>query len=246
MAESSTVLVIGGTRGTGLLAASYLLEKGHRVRALARNATRAKQVLGSRAEVVKGDVTRAESLPPALEGIEQIIYTAGVTHRPAGEAIVKATVYDGVQNTIAAARATGFQGRFVLMGALGTTRGSPLSLGLNLIKGNTLRWRHRAEDALRRSGLDYTIVHAGILTDAPRGQHAVEIGQAHRRMWPWTRIGRADAAEVLVRSLSHPSARNTTFDAIWSRERLAWDEMFRALRSDSCAADQDPAAVARH
>lgn len=243
MAKPDRVLVIGATRGTGRLAAGLLLEKGYRVRALARDAARAKQALSGSVEIVQGDVTLAASLAPAMEGIDHLVYTAGVTHRPAGEAIVKATVYEGVLNAIAAAKTAGFDGRFVLMGALGTTRGSPLSFLLNLIKGNTLRWRHRAEEALRRSGLDYTIVHAGILTDAPPGRHAVDLGQAHRRMWPWTRIGRADAAEVLVRSLAHPGGRNTTFDALWGGAGSGWDEMFRGLRADPDAADDGPAVL---
>lgn len=237
MAEPDRVLVIGATRGTGRLATARLLEEGYRVRALARDPVRAEQALGGAVEIVHGDVTQAASLTPAMEAVHHIIYTAGVTHRPAGEAIVRATVYDGVLNTIAAAGTAGLRGRFVLMGALGTTRGSPLSFILNLIKGNTLRWRHRAEEALRNSGLDYSIVHAGILTDAPLGRRAVELGQTHRRMWPWTRIGRADAAEVLVRSVVQSAARNATFDAVWGGAERGWDERFRGLRADPGVSD---------
>lgn len=231
------VLVIGATRGTGYLIAQRLRDEGTRVRVLARSGARARELFDGWAEVFEGDVTQAETLAPAVAEVDHIIYTAGVTRRPAGEAVVKATVHDGVLNTIAAAKAAGFTGRFLLMGAIGTTRGSPLSLLLNLIKGNTLRWRRRAEEALRRSGLEYTIVHAGILTDAPGGQRAVEIGQEGHRMLPRYRISRADAAEVFVRALHHPSARDTTFDAVWARNGLArdWDELFRELKPDDRA-----------
>lgn len=245
MEAGKPVLMIGATRGTGQLAAHRLLQEGYDVRVLARDAARARQVLGASIEIVQGDVTRLASLTPAVERVAHIIYTAGVTRRPAAEALVKATEYEGVRNTIAAAGEAGFAGRFLLMGAVGTTRGSPLSFVLNLIKGNTLRWRRRAEEALRRSGLDYTIVHAGILTDAPKGRRAVEIGQAHHRMWPWYRIGRADAAEVLVQALRRPETRNTTFDAVWtgSGSERGWDEMFRALKVD---ADTAGVGVSRH
>lgn len=245
MGAGKRVLVIGATRGTGQFVAERLLQEGYQVRVLARDAARARQVLGASIEIVQGDVTRLASLTPAVERVDHIIYTAGVTRRPAAEALVRATEYDGVRNTITAAGEAGFAGRFLLMGAVGTTRGSPLSFVLNLIKGNTLKWRRRAEQALRRSGLDYTIVHAGILTDAPKGRRAVELSQTHRRMWPWTRIGRADAAEVLVRSLAQPGSRNATFDAIWGRAGPAWDEMFRELRADPDVADGDSAVLAR-
>lgn len=234
MQARERVLVIGATRGTGHLAATLLLEGGTGVRVLARSTTRAQQLFGGRAEVIHGDVTRPGTLIPPVMDVDHIIYTAGVTRRPAGEAIVKATIYEGVLNTIAAAKAAEFAGRFLLMGAIGTTRGSLLSFLLNLIKGNTLRWRHRAEEALRRSGLEYTIVHAGILTDAPGGQRAVDIGQAHYPMRLRYRIGRADVAEVLVRALRHPNARNTTFDAVWAQTGGArnWDQLFRSLYPD--------------
>jgi uncharacterized protein YbjT (DUF2867 family) len=234
MQSAERVLVIGATRGTGYLIAQRLLDEGSRVRVLARNGARAQKRFGGRAEVVEGDVTRPETLAPAVEEVDRIVYTAGVTRRPAGEAIVKATEYDGVLHTIEAAKAAGFRGRFLLMGAIGTTRASPLAFLLNLIKGNTLRWRRRVEEALRKSGLEYTIIHAGILTDAPGGQRAVEIGQTHVPMRPRYRISRADVAEVFVRALRHPGARNATFDAVWARNRLAreWEELFRDLEPD--------------
>jgi uncharacterized protein YbjT (DUF2867 family) len=237
MGAGERVLVVGATRGTGRLVAQRLVQEGYRVRVLARDPARATRVLGEGVEVIAGDVTQPVSLVPAVERVDHIIYTAGVTRRPAPEALVKATEYDGVRNTIAAAGEVGFAGRFVLMGAVGTTRGSPLSFVLNLIKGNTLRWRRRAEEALRHSGLDYTIVHAGILTDAPRGRRAVEIGQAHHRMWPWYRIARADAAEVLVQALRQSDACNTTFDAVATGgSARSWDEMLRGLKADADAA----------
>lgn len=235
MRRSERVLVIGATRGTGYLIAQRLLDEGMQVRVLARDGVGARGLFEGRAEVCEGDVTKSERVGRAVQGVDHIVSTAGVTRRRAGEATVKAVVYDGVLNTIAAAQAAaGLPGRFLLMGAIGTTRGSPLSWFLNLIKGNTLQWRRRAEEALRRSGLEYSIVHAGILTDAPGGTRAVEIGQAHHAMYPWLRIGRADVAEVCVQALHHPNARNVTFDAVWARGGHVQElgALFDGLRPD--------------
>jgi uncharacterized protein YbjT (DUF2867 family) len=237
MRQGDRVLVTGATGGTGRLLVRRLLENGQNVRALVRDRGRAADAIAQGAEIFEGDVTRPDTLGPAIEGVDHIVYAAGVTRRMAGEAIVKATVHDGVLHTIEVARDAGFDGRFVIMGAMGTTRGSPLSLGLNLIKGNTLKWRRRAEDALRRCGLDYSIVHAGILVDAESRSHGIVLGQPPGRMWPWTRISRADAAEVLVQTLRHAEARNTTFDAVWRGSSRKWHQLFAELRSDSEPAD---------
>jgi uncharacterized protein YbjT (DUF2867 family) len=168
-----------------------------------------------------------------MSGVDHVVLTVGVTKRPAGERLVKATEYDGTLNVLDAARAAGLRGRFVYMSAVGTTTSSALSVLLNLIKGNTLRWRRRAEERIRASGLAYTIVHAGILRDAPAGRRPVEIGQRGYPMALRYRIGRADVADVIVRALRHPRAANTTFDAVWGRGRgpTRWETAFAALAS---------------
>src|SRR5262245_4238026 len=61
------VLVIGGTRGTGLLIARLLAKRGDAVRVLARNPTRAKGVLPGGVDIVGGDVTNAETLRSPME-----------------------------------------------------------------------------------------------------------------------------------------------------------------------------------
>jgi RHS repeat-associated protein len=63
-------------------------------------------------EVVVGDITKADTLPDAIKDVDHVIFTAGVTQRPAGERLTSATEYDGVKNAITTARKTGFNGRF--------------------------------------------------------------------------------------------------------------------------------------
>src|SRR5687768_10482097 len=111
------VLVIGGTGGTGRRIVERLIPGGYVVRVLARNAEAARAVLPPDVEIVSGDLTRPETLPPALADVTHVIFTAGVTRPPAGEALVRATVYDGVRNTLAAMQAVGTPGRFLYMTA---------------------------------------------------------------------------------------------------------------------------------
>ena len=213
------VLVIGATQGTGYQIASRLLQEGYRVRGLARNEAKAKRTLSSRVEVVVGDITKADTLPDAVKDVDHVIFTAGVTQRPAGERLITATEYEGVKNAITAARNTGFKGRFLYMTSIGVTKYSLAATLLNLIKRNTLKWRRFAEDEIRRSGLDYTIVRAGFLTNGPGGRRAIEVSQ---RVYPLAlkyRISRADVAETFVQALKHPQTRRTTFEVVWGRAR---------------------------
>jgi len=102
--QDQVVLVIGGTRGTGLLIVESLARDGYRVRALARNPGQAAPRLGSAAEVVPGDVTRPETLPAAVKDVTHLIFTAGVAVGPARERLIVATEYEGVRNALASAR----------------------------------------------------------------------------------------------------------------------------------------------
>ena len=82
------------------------------------------------------------------------------------------------------------------------------------MKGNTLVWRRRAEDAIRRSGLDYTVVQTGMLVNRPAGQHRLQITQAPLPQSVRHRIARADVAQVFVAALEHPQASRATFEVV--------------------------------
>ena len=187
-------------------------------------------------EIVEGDVTKMETLHAALVGAAHVIFTAVVTKRPASERSIIAVEYHGVMNTLAAAKATGFAGRFLYMTAMGVTRHSIESIVLNLIKGNTLKWRRRAEDEIRRSGVNYTIIRCGTLTSGD-GKRAIELSQRDLRMSLFRRISRDAAAEVFVEALRRSAGQRTTFEASWSsrKEPEPWDDLFRRLRPDSLA-----------
>ncbi len=91
--RDQVVLVIGGTRGTGLLIVKSLARDGYRVRALARNPGQAAPRLDSAAEVIPGDVTKPETLPAAVKNVTHLIFTAGVAVGPARERLIVATEY---------------------------------------------------------------------------------------------------------------------------------------------------------
>jgi len=236
MGDDRPILVIGGTRGTGLLVTQLLLRNGASVRVLARNPARAAPSLPPDVQVVAGDITAADTLRPAIDGASHIIFTAGVrSGRPASEASIKATEYSGTLNTIAVALRVGFRGRFLYMTSSGVASPSLWSVLLNLYKGNTLVWRRRAEAEIRASGLDYTIIRAGILLSRPGGQRAVKVSQDALPLSLRYRIARADVAEAFVAALDHPRASRATFEVVWGHGPRTedWDVLFGRLKPDS-------------
>jgi uncharacterized protein YbjT (DUF2867 family) len=232
---SDRVLLIGGTRGTGFLIANLLQQHGYRLRAVARKEAEAKRKFGAGVEVFSGDVTKPETLRVAVKDMDHIIFTAGVAKRPAGEQLIIATEYDGMRNTLAASKQAGFLGRFLYMSSIGVTQSSLCATLLNLVKRNTLHWRRRAEDEIRRSGLPYTIIRAGFLTNARPGTRAIEISQRDYPLAFKYRIARADVAEVFVQALKHPSTPRTTFDIVGGKGtgRERWDILFSGLKPDA-------------
>jgi uncharacterized protein YbjT (DUF2867 family) len=235
MATSACVLVVGGTRGTGLLIARLLLGRGYRVRVLARNPEQAARDLGQGIEVVAGDITRPDTLPPAVRAVDHIVFTAGArSGRYAPEHLVKLTDHDGVLNTLAAARDAGFTGRFLYMNSIGIETWSLSAMLINLLKRNTLAWRRRVEREIRTSGVDYTIIRVGFLTNAPAGQRAIEVGQDALPLSPFTRIARADVAQAFAAALEHPQTSRTTFEIVWGKgePREGWPAAFGRLTLD--------------
>jgi uncharacterized protein YbjT (DUF2867 family) len=232
---SDRVLVVGGTRGTGLLIARLLLERGYGVRVLARDVQRAVADLDSGVEVIAGDMTQPYTLFPAVEGVDHVIVTAGIrSGRFARQSRVKATDYQGVLNVLETAREAGVGGRFMYMNSIGIKTPSWAATVLNLVKGNTLEWRRRVESAIRASGADYTIIRTGFLRNAAGGQRAVLVGQgALPLLWRY-RIARADVAEAFVEALRHPRASRATFEISWAEgpRREAWATMYNRLRAD--------------
>jgi hypothetical protein len=70
------VLVVGGTGGIGSPVVEEAMRQGHAVRALVRNASKARQ-LPREIKTVIGDLTRPETLSAAVEGIDAIVFTHG-------------------------------------------------------------------------------------------------------------------------------------------------------------------------
>src|SRR5687767_6428421 len=66
------LLLIGGTRSTGLLAVRILQQRGIPIRILARNPAVVRNAVSADVEIIPGDVTKRDTLIPALVGISHL------------------------------------------------------------------------------------------------------------------------------------------------------------------------------
>jgi nucleoside-diphosphate-sugar epimerase len=216
--------IIGATRGTGLLIAQQLLERGSNVTVVARDPGKARRLLGSRAEVRRGDVTDVRSIRDAIvEDQKAIFFTVAATGGVDGRALfgsqtqIREVTYQGLLNVVDAARSSGFQGRMTLASVVGADRSSLMLSILNTIKSGLRRNLMERELYLRASGLDYTIVRAPILTSAPAGLTNVRITPAVHRLTAGPKISRGDLARVMILASEQAVASRKTFDLLAER-----------------------------
>jgi uncharacterized protein YbjT (DUF2867 family) len=213
--------VIGATRGTGLLIAQQLLERGSSVKVVVRDPGKARLRLGNRADVCRGDVTDARSIRGAVEeDCRAIFFTVAATGGIDGRALfgsktrIREVTYQGLLNVVDAARSSGFKGRITLSSVVGADRSSLVMSILNTIKSGLQRNLIEREIYLRASGLDYTIVRAPILTSAPAGQTNVRITRAVNRLKAAPKISRGDLARVMILASEQAVASRKTFDLL--------------------------------
>src|SRR5260370_12588341 len=130
--------MIGATRGTGLLIARQLLERGSNVKVVVRDPGEASRLLGNRADVRQGDVIDAGSIRDAIAGdYRAIFFTVAATGGMDGRALfgsktkIREVTYQGLLNVVDAARSSGFKGRITLPSVLGADRSSLILTLLN-------------------------------------------------------------------------------------------------------------------
>ena len=225
--DRGLVLVAGATGRTGRLVVSNLLEQGYPVRALVRDMERGHEILGDGVEFAEGDVRDIDSLRAAMQGAASLIITIGSSRKDPdnGPEFVD---YGGVKNLAQAAADTGVQ-QVVLMSSAGVTHEDHV---LNQMFDNILIWKSRGEDALRDSGVDYTIVRPGGLMETPGDETAVVFEQGDRSTGM---ISREDVALVCVAALQTPAARNKTFEVFGGEEQAPndWTNLYSDLQSDN-------------
>jgi uncharacterized protein YbjT (DUF2867 family) len=219
-----SVLVTGGTGFVGPKIVHALRAEERPVRALVRNpagkAARTLETWGC--ELVRGDMTDAESLNRAVQGCDTVVHLVALT--PGSRGGFEEVMAQGTRDLVSAARAARVE-RFVFMSALGVHERSKDA-------SRYYRAKWEMERAVEGSGFEYTIFRPSFIFGRDGGilQALLRVFRfsplipipGSRRLQP---IWVGDVAAYFANALSTPGSVGRTFE-IAGPDVVTWDELY--------------------
>jgi len=201
------VLVAGAHGKTARRLVRMLAQDGHQVRGLVRKVEQMPDVESDGAEPVLVDleVEEVEGLVGrAVEGCDAVIFAAGAG--PGSGAARKETVdYGGAAKLVEAAERHGAR-RYLMLSSMGA--GNPE--GGSEAMQPYLFAKARADERLQESGLDYTIIRPGSLTDE-EGKGRIEAAETLGRRGE---ISRDDVARTFAEALEMTNTYHKAFEIL--------------------------------
>ena len=199
-----SLLVIGGTGTLGRQVVLQALTKGYQVRCLVRNLRKASFLKEWGAELVYGDLTIPETLPPCLRGITAVIDAS--TSRPYDLAAIKKIDWDGKLALVEATRVAKIK-RFIFCSTLNLEQFSNIPL---------MQMKQGIESKLKRSQVPYTIFRLTGFYQGLIEQYAIPILE-DLPIWITNEntcvsyIDTQDIAKFCLRALQLPVTENQIF-----------------------------------
>jgi uncharacterized protein YbjT (DUF2867 family) len=195
------ILVAGGHGQVALRLLTLLAADGHTARGLIRKPEQAAALQAVGAVPVLGDLENDESLAGYVKGADAVVFAAGAGPG-SGDARKRTVDLGGAIKLADGAIETGVR-RYVMVSSIGAQ--DPAA-------GGTMRpyleAKAEADAYVVASGLDYTIVRPGGLTDDP-GTGRVKVSRDLGQRGP---IPRDDVAAVLAACLLTPATIGVTFE----------------------------------
>ena len=206
------VLVTGATGYIGRFLVGRLVQTSYRVRCLALPDDPAEPLAALPVEIVRGDVTRLDTLLEHGNGVATIVHTAAAM-LPNPAALVQRVNVEGTRNVLAFAKRWGVP-RIVYLSAVSAVYARLNSYGRSKVE---------AERLVRESGLRYTILRPTMVYGPGGGLHFAKlVGFAERipLIFPVLGPGTArlqpvwvdDVIDAIVRVLDDPRAYDRTFN----------------------------------
>ncbi len=206
------VFVTGGTGFVGRTLIQALRAEGHVVRCLVRRGSE-HDLRGFEAiERVEGDVLARASLDEAMSGCDAVVHLVGIIREHPARGITFERLHvDATLNVLAAATTVGVR-RLLHMSALGARPDA---------RARYHRTKWRAEEAVRSSGLDWTIFrpsiiygpHDGFVTTLARVVRRLPvvpvIGTGNTRLQP---VPAQTVAEGFARALDQAASLGQTYE----------------------------------
>jgi len=206
------VLVIGASRGIGLETVRIALRAGHSVRALARSAAGI-PIQDANLTKVSGNALDSDTIRNALQDIEAVIQTLGVDVSP-WAVFERTTLFSqSTRILVDAMKGAGLKRLIAVTGlGAGDSRGHGGLLYDVVVFPLLLKRVYDDKDVqecvIKSSGLDWTIVRPGLLTNGDAsGIYRVLTAP---KDWRFGMIRRADVADFLVRQVDDHALIGTT------------------------------------
>lgn len=206
------LLVVGATGTLGRQVVRHALDQGYQVRCLVRNFNRASFLKEWGAELVKGNICKADTLAPALEGVEAVIDAA--TARATDSLSMKQVDWEGKVNLIQAVKKAGID-RYIFFSILNNDKYPNVPL---------MRIKNCTELYLKEVGLNYTILQLCGFMQGLIGQYAIPILE-EQSVWvtgestPIAYMNTQDIAKFALRSLEVSATEGKTFPVVGTK---AW------------------------
>jgi uncharacterized protein YbjT (DUF2867 family) len=198
------VFVAGGHGKLGLRLLRLAAQRGDQARGLIRDSGQSADLEAVGAEPIVADWEAGDDITPLVAGADAVVFAAGAG--PGSGPERKRTVdYGGAVRLIEAAKANGVS-RYLIVSSMGAD--DPESGSESMLP--YLQAKAQADLAVRESGLDFTIVRPGGLTDDP-GTGLVD---AAPRLGRRGSIPRDDVAAVLLACLDEPATITMTFEVL--------------------------------
>ena len=195
------VVIAGGHGQIALRLERLLAERGDTARALIRNPDHAEDVSAAGAEAVVFDLEGEDGdLAGVVRGADAVVFAAGAGPR-SGPARKRTVDLGAAVRLIEAARDAGVR-RYVMISSIGADDPGGGSEAMRPY----LEAKAEADAALTASGLDWTIIRPGPLTNDP-GTSRVTVGPEVGR----ADVTRDDVAAVVVGALDDPRTIGKTF-----------------------------------
>ncbi len=197
------VFIAGANGQIGQHLLREIADSNHEARALIRHPDQGPELqqLGA-TETVLGDLE--QDCSEAMRGCDAVIFAAGSGPHTGPDKTIDVD-QDGAIRLIDTAKAMGIK-RFIIVSSMGA--GAP-EKGPEKLQ-HYLRAKHNADEHLKNSGLDYTIVRPGRLTDDD-GTGKVTVSAGLREV---SKIPRQDVARVLLATLDSTNTTNRVFDLV--------------------------------
>ena len=199
-----SLLIIGGTGTLGRQIVLQALTKGYQVRCLVRNFRKASFLKEWGVELVYGDLTRPETIPPCFKGITAVIDVS--TSRPNDLDSLKQVDWNGKLSLIKAAKAANVQ-RFIFFSAQNVEQFESIPL---------MKLKYGIEKKLKESNLPYTIFRLTGFYQGLIEQYAIPILE-NLSIWVTNEntsiayMDTQDVAKFCLRSFQIPQTSNKIF-----------------------------------